>query len=123
MLFIANSPLSSPQELRDIVMNFMIAGRDTTACALSWTFYELAKNPESMDKVLKEIKEHCGEDGSEADYEKMGKLSYTHAVAIEVSGVGVELTSKSLSNATVTNPQLSPHPLRSSVSTLLSQSI
>ena len=75
-----------PQELRDIVMNFMIAGRDTTACALSWTFYELAKNPECMEKVLKEVKENCGEDGSGADYENVGKLSYTHAVAIEVSG-------------------------------------
>jgi len=31
------------QELKDIVLNFMIAGRDTTACALSWTLYELAK--------------------------------------------------------------------------------
>jgi hypothetical protein len=26
-------------ELRDIVLNFMIAGRDTTACALTWCMY------------------------------------------------------------------------------------
>ena len=27
----------STKELRDVVLNFIIAGRDTTACALSWT--------------------------------------------------------------------------------------
>ena len=27
----------SDKELRDLVLNFLIAGRDTTACALSWT--------------------------------------------------------------------------------------
>lgn len=26
----------STEDVRDIVMNFLIAGRDTTACALSW---------------------------------------------------------------------------------------
>lgn len=33
------------KELRDIVLNFMIAGRDTTACALTWCIYELSKHP------------------------------------------------------------------------------
>jgi fatty acid omega-hydroxylase len=33
------------KELRDTIMNFIIAGRDTTAQALSWTFYCLAQNP------------------------------------------------------------------------------
>merc|ERR1712032_1543709 len=35
----------STQWLKDIVLNFVIAGRDTTACALSWMFYLLATNP------------------------------------------------------------------------------
>uniref|UniRef100_A0A7S2VVL8 Cytochrome P450 n=1 Tax=Triparma pacifica TaxID=91992 RepID=A0A7S2VVL8_9STRA len=74
----------SVKELRDIVMNFMIAGRDTTACALSWTFYELVKNPEVAEKVLAEIKENCGALGEKADYESVGKLNYTHAVGTEV---------------------------------------
>ena len=33
-------------QLRNIVLNFVIAGRDTTACLLSWTFYILATHPE-----------------------------------------------------------------------------
>jgi len=40
--------------LRDIVLNFMIAGRDTTACALSWTLYELAKAPRECQDRLRE---------------------------------------------------------------------
>lgn len=30
-------------ELRDTIMNFIIAGRDTTACALSWQFWLLTQ--------------------------------------------------------------------------------
>ena len=35
----------SDDELRDVIMNFLIAGRDTTAGALTWMFHELHKNP------------------------------------------------------------------------------
>jgi len=41
--------------LRDMVMMFMLAGRDTTACLLSWTFYMLATNPEVQAKLSAEI--------------------------------------------------------------------
>ena len=37
--------------LRDIIMNFMIAGRDTTANAMSWACYRLAIHPEVTQKV------------------------------------------------------------------------
>jgi cytochrome P450 len=43
----------SDKELRDIVLNFMIAGRDTTACALSWSIYELARAPAAVRERLK----------------------------------------------------------------------
>jgi len=33
------TPPMTNTELRDIVLNFMIAGRDTTACALTWCMY------------------------------------------------------------------------------------
>lgn len=45
----------SDQELKDIVMAFCIAGRDTTACAMSWIMYELTQHPEIREKVMKEI--------------------------------------------------------------------
>lgn len=43
--------------LRDIVLNFLIAGKDTTANTLSWLFYMLCKNPIVQDKVAFEIKD------------------------------------------------------------------
>ena len=38
--------LQSETELRDVVMSFIIAGRDTTANALTWCFWELSKHAE-----------------------------------------------------------------------------
>lgn len=37
--------------LRDVVLNFIIAGRDTTAQALSWCTYLLTQNPDKEAKV------------------------------------------------------------------------
>ncbi|RDL34659.1 uncharacterized protein BP5553_07787 [Venustampulla echinocandica] len=41
--------------LRDQLIAVLLAGRDTTASTLSWTFYELARNPEVVKKLRKEI--------------------------------------------------------------------
>jgi len=46
-----NSEAMSNKELRDIVLNFMIAGRDTTACALTWSIYELTQHPEHAKHI------------------------------------------------------------------------
>jgi len=45
----------SRKYLRDVIMNFMIAGRDTTAQTLTWTFYLLSQNPEKEALLLQEI--------------------------------------------------------------------
>ena len=37
--------------LRDVIMNFMIAGRDTTAAAMSWAVHLIATHPEVEAKV------------------------------------------------------------------------
>jgi len=47
----------SDKYLRDIILNFMIAGRDTTAVTLCWFFHLLCKNPDVEGKILQEI---CG---------------------------------------------------------------
>lgn len=67
--------------LRDLVLNFLIAGRDTTAQALSWTIYCLCKNPAVEAKARKEIVDVCGVRGP--DYEDMGRLPYLQAVLSE----------------------------------------
>lgn len=45
----------SHKYLSDVVLNLIIAGRDTTACLLSWTFYVLAKNPSVLAKLREEL--------------------------------------------------------------------
>lgn len=53
--FLSVDSTISNTELRDIVMNFIIAGRDTTAATLSWLTFELLKNPECLNKAVEEI--------------------------------------------------------------------
>ncbi|XP_043717384.1 cytochrome P450 86B1-like [Telopea speciosissima] len=59
----------SDKFLRDICVNFILAGRDTSSVALSWFFWLLDKNPAVEEKILGEI---CGivEKRSETDDDK-----------------------------------------------------
>lgn len=41
--------------LRDQLVAVLLAGRDTTACTLFWTFFELACHPEVVRKLRAEI--------------------------------------------------------------------
>jgi cytochrome P450 len=45
----------SDKYLRDIFINFMIAGRDTNAITLSWFFHLLCQNPDVEKRILQEI--------------------------------------------------------------------
>ena len=47
----SNGQPLSDQFLRDVIMNFMIAGRDTTANAMSWATYLIATHPEVETRV------------------------------------------------------------------------
>lgn len=55
-----------PALLRDSLLNILLAGRDTTASLLSFTFYLLVRYPEVEQRLRREIYEHFGE---EADSE------------------------------------------------------
>ncbi|KAI8875841.1 cytochrome P450 [Backusella circina FSU 941] len=73
-------------ELRDTVLNFIIAGRDTTAQALSWLFYNLALQPRIERKMMQEISQHITDDiekDSPGLYEVINKMPYIHAVFFE----------------------------------------
>ena len=63
----------------DIVISFILAGRDTTSAALTWFFWLLSKNPEIESEILKEIYEK-----SEAPiYDEVKDMVYTHASLCE----------------------------------------
>jgi len=81
--------------LRDIILNFVIAGKDSTSNTLSWFFYMLCKNPLVGEKLDREIEEVFGnlkekasssvEDciGSITDDEVLQKMPYLHATLTE----------------------------------------
>ncbi|KAL3419033.1 cytochrome P450 52A5 [Phlyctema vagabunda] len=46
--------------LRDQLVTVLLAGRDTTASSMSWTFYELARHPEIVQRLRAEIIETVG---------------------------------------------------------------
>lgn len=41
-------------------MAVLLAGRDTTACTLSWMFYELSRNEDIVRRLRKEIEDNVG---------------------------------------------------------------
>jgi len=71
----------SDSYLRDILMNFFIAGRDTTAILLSWTFYLLSQHPHVERNVVHEIGQRIGKRVPTAD--DLGQLPYLKAVLDE----------------------------------------
>ncbi|KAK6804499.1 hypothetical protein RDI58_002283 [Solanum bulbocastanum] len=81
------------QYLRDIILNFMLAGKDSTANTLSWFFYMLCKNPLIQEKVVEEIKEVIGNNMKDKEHledfvasiteEAFEKMHYLHAALTE----------------------------------------
>ncbi|KAG0488464.1 hypothetical protein HPP92_007275 [Vanilla planifolia] len=68
---------SSDKFLRDMTVNMMLAGRDTTGSALSWFFYLLCKNPRVEAKVLDEVRK------PKETTAKGKELVYLHAALCE----------------------------------------
>ncbi|KAG1355232.1 cytochrome P450 86B1 [Cocos nucifera] len=51
-----NGKAFSDKFLRDVCVNFILAGRDTSSVALAWFFWLLNRHPEVEDKILEEIR-------------------------------------------------------------------
>lgn len=65
-----------PKVMRDQLTALLLAGRDTTAATLSWTFLELAKKPHVVEKLRKEIVEFLGDDGRPPTYQDIKDMKY-----------------------------------------------
>ncbi|XP_054787895.1 cytochrome P450 704C1-like [Prosopis cineraria] len=48
---------TDPKFLKDIILSFIIAGKDTTATTMSWFLYTLCKYPHVQDRIVEETKE------------------------------------------------------------------
>ena len=78
--------------LRDIILNFLIAGKDTSANTLSWFFFMLCKHPLVQEKIAIEIREVTKFEGGRTDImefsaslseEVIDRMHYLHAALTE----------------------------------------
>jgi cytochrome P450 len=69
------------REVRDEVMTLLLAGHETTANALSWTWYELGKNPDALARLDAEVRAALG--GRPATAADLAALPWTAAVIDE----------------------------------------
>ncbi len=75
----------SDEQLRDEVITLFIAGHETTANALAWTFYLLARNPEAGRRLQAELAGALGTNGSSRPpaVADLPQLPYTKMVVDE----------------------------------------
>ncbi|BFI25098.1 protein MpCYP704-like2 [Marchantia polymorpha subsp. ruderalis] len=71
-------PLSD-KVLRDATVNFLLAGRDTTALTLGWFMYLLSCNPEVAQKGTRNFSNFA----NSLTFDALGKLHYIHATLSE----------------------------------------
>ncbi|MGZ5470793.1 MAG: cytochrome P450, partial [Nitrososphaeraceae archaeon] len=78
----ADSGKMSDQQLRDEVMTIFLAGHETTANALTWTFYLISEHPEIDERLQKEIYSIVG-NKIDISFDDIQKLEYTTKVLTE----------------------------------------
>jgi cytochrome P450 len=71
----------SDQQLRDEMMTLFLAGHETTANALTWTWYLLARHPEAEAKLLEELQHML--QGRTPVASDLPKLPYTEMIVRE----------------------------------------
>ncbi|XXG41296.1 hypothetical protein AAC387_Pa01g1788 [Persea americana] len=79
---------NSEEFLRDIIISFILAGRDTTSSTLAWFFRLLSSNPQVERKIIRElqsIRAQFQKSPSEMfDFEELREMQYLHAAITEV---------------------------------------
>lgn len=68
--------------LRGQIISLLEAGRDTTACLLTWTFFLLVRHPKAMEKLRTEINCNCP-DPTSLTRTDLRKMSYLQNVLNE----------------------------------------
>lgn len=71
----------SDQQLRNQVMTLMLAGYETTASALTWTWYLLSQHPDAFRRLQQEARQVLG--GRAPQYADLETLNYTRQVLNE----------------------------------------
>lgn len=73
---------ATQKEIHDLLMTFLIAGHETSALALTWTLYLLAKYPRYQEKCREEGKTFFAQQKT-IEWDDVKKLSFHNAVVHE----------------------------------------
>lgn len=71
----------SNEQVRDEIMTLLLAGHETTALGLTWTWYLLSQNPEAEERMQQELSSVLG--GRAPDLDDVDRLVYTRMVFAE----------------------------------------
>lgn len=74
------APLTDTQ-LRDEILTLFLAGHETTAIALTWTWYLLARNPDCEQRMHEEVDSVL--DGTPPTFDDVPRLPYTERIVTE----------------------------------------
>ncbi|CAL4960887.1 unnamed protein product [Urochloa decumbens] len=79
----------SDESLRDVVTNFLLAGRDTTSSALTWFFWLVSVHPEVEDRIVREIQavrassQQGSTTGATFSFDELREMHYLHGAVTE----------------------------------------
>ncbi|KAE8037467.1 hypothetical protein FH972_010054 [Carpinus fangiana] len=75
--------IEDDEYLRDIVVSFVLAGRDTVASALTSFFYLLSQHPDVEAAIRVELERVIGRTAEVASFDQMRQLNYLNAAIFE----------------------------------------
>lgn len=72
-----------PKDIKDEILNILIAGRDTTSCTLTFAVYALAEHSDVMERLRGEVLSVVGP-SQRPTYEHIREMKYMRAFINEV---------------------------------------
>ncbi|CAM8965894.1 unnamed protein product [Rhodiola kirilowii] len=100
----------SSKQLRDDLMTMLIAGHETSAAVLTWTFYLLSQNPDAMAKLQNEVDSILGD--RFPTIEDMKRLKYTTRVINEVRSLRLYPQPPVLIRRSIEDDMLGKYPIK-----------
>jgi len=81
--FLMHDNTVATKRLSETVLNFIIAGRDTTACLLTWLFFELSINQDVQNRLFEEIERVIGKSLPTMEHLSVSNMPYLNGCIME----------------------------------------
>ncbi|MEH2045151.1 cytochrome P450 [Nostoc sp.] len=107
----------SDKQIRDEVIGMLIAGRESTALVLCWTWYLLSQHPEVESKLLEELQTILG--GQALTIADLPQLRYTERVVMEVMRLYPPVAT--VGRTALQNCEVAGYPVRAGDTIMMSQ--